>query len=236
VDFRNAHHLPKVGAGGPADPKGLPRQRRGITPQMHGRFPDYDVLEQAPHWDEATRRVVLGRVRNVPEIVFFDAAEVETATTFADLVLAQDTDPRIPVIAYVDEKLAAGGGDGYRYFDMPDDRQTWRLVVRGLDEEARRLGAARFALLRYRDQLELCDRFSEGRLHGGTWAQVNVVRAWSVVMRYLLEAFYAHPWAWNEIGFGGPAYPRGFMRTGPVSTLEPFESPGAVDADPVRDQ
>jgi hypothetical protein len=239
VDFRNAHHLPKVGAGGPADPKGLPRQRRGITPQMHGRFPDYDVLEQAPHWDEATRRVVLGRVRNVPEIVFFDAAEVETATTFADLVLAQDTDPRIPVIAYVDEKLAAGRGDGYRYFDMPDDRQTWRLVVRGLDEEARRLGAARFALLRYRDQLELCDRFSEGRLHGGTWAQVNVVRAWSVVMRYLLEAFYAHPWAWNEIGFGGPAYPRGYARFGSPhldgAERESWEGAEAFELDPVED-
>ena len=27
-----------------------------------------------------------------------------------------------------------------------------------------------------------------------------------------VEAYYAHPWAWDEIGFGGPAYPRGYMR------------------------
>ena len=26
------------------DPYELPRQRRGRTPQMHGRYPDYDVL------------------------------------------------------------------------------------------------------------------------------------------------------------------------------------------------
>ncbi len=26
------------------------------------------------------------------------------------------------------------------------------------------------------------------------------------------EAYYAHPWAWDEIGFGGPAYPRGYFR------------------------
>ena len=31
-------------------------------------------------------------------------------------------------------------------------------------------------------------------------------------MRSVLAAFYSHPWAWNEIGFGGPAYPRGYMR------------------------
>ena len=26
------------------------------------------------------------------------------------------------------------------------------------------------------------------------------------------SVYYAHPWAWDEIGFGGPAYPRGYMR------------------------
>ena len=34
----------------------------------------------------------------------------------------------------VDAKLARGRLDGYRYADMPDDRETWRLVARGLDE------------------------------------------------------------------------------------------------------
>ena len=50
----------------------------------------------------------------------------------------------------------------------------------------------------------------------------------------MLEAFYSHPWAWNEIGFGGPAYPQGYMRLGPTGTLEPHERPGATDEDPVR--
>jgi hypothetical protein len=27
-----------------------------------------------------------------------------------------------------------------------------------------------------------------------------------------VEVYYAHPWAWDEIGYGGPAYPRGYMR------------------------
>ena len=51
-------------------------------------------------------------------------------------MLAQDTEPRVPVAEFVDEKLAAGRLDGYQYDDMPDDRDTWRLVLRGLDETA----------------------------------------------------------------------------------------------------
>jgi hypothetical protein len=27
-----------------------------------------------------------------------------------------------------------------------------------------------------------------------------------------VDAYYAHPWAWDEIGYGGPAYPRAYMR------------------------
>jgi hypothetical protein len=206
---------------------------------MHGRFPDYDVLEQAGHWDETTRRAVLDRVENVPEIEFFRPGELETVTAFADVVLAQDEEPRIPVVAYVDEKLARGEGDGYRYFDMPDDPGTWRLVARGLDEEARRRGAERFAQLSDEERLEVCGRFSRGELHGGAWAELNVSRAWSVCLRYCLEAFYAHPWAWNEIGFGGPAYPRGYARFGSPhlqgAERERWEGEQAFEVDPVKD-
>ena len=51
--------------------------------------------------------------------------------------VAQDAEPRVPVVEMVDEKLAAGRLDGYQYADMPDDRDTWRLVLAGLDEVAR---------------------------------------------------------------------------------------------------
>jgi hypothetical protein len=61
-----------------------------------------------------------------------------------------------------------------------------------------------------------------------------VKRAYAIVMRDLLEAFYSHPWAWNEIGFGGPAYPRGYQALG-VDRHEPWEGREAFDVDPVRD-
>jgi hypothetical protein len=55
-------------------------------------------------------------------------------------------------------------------------------------------------------------------------------------MRAALAAFYSHPWAWNEIGFGGPAYPRGYMRLQVgVHGREPHEASEAFDVDPVPD-
>ena len=80
----------------------------------------------------------------------------------------------------------------------------------------------------------LLRQFAAGQLDRGAWERLNVTRAWSVCMRMVLEAFYSHPWAWNEIGFGGAAYPRGYMRLGGSGgAREPFERPGATDEDPV---
>ena len=121
---------------------------------------------------------------------------------------------------------------------MPEDREVWRLVVSGLDDEARALGAASFAEAGEPTRQEICRRFSEARLHGGVWSRLNVSRTCSLVLRHACDMFYAHPWAWNEIGFGGPAYPRGYSRFGSphidTAEREEWEGEQAFAADPVR--
>ncbi|HWK26486.1 MAG TPA: gluconate 2-dehydrogenase subunit 3 family protein [Solirubrobacter sp.] len=225
--FRDAGHLPNRRPDRqPPDPAGLPRQRRGVTPQRHGRYPDYDVLADRGHWDEVTRAVVLARVEDVPPRRFFTRAEFACLCAFCDVVLAQDAEPRIPVMSFVDAKLHAGQLDGFQHVGMPDDRDTWRLVARGLDEAA---GGA-FAGADDAARLEIVGAFARGELHGGVWD--GLPHAWTVVMRAVLSAFYAHPWAWNEIGFGGAAYPRGYMR---LAADEPHEGREAFGLDPVED-
>ena len=229
---RDAGHLPNLGGTGPnGPPSDLPRQRRGTTPQMRGRYPDYDVLEQAPHWDEPTRRVVVDRVERVPPIRFFDEREVETLGAFCDLVMAQDTEPRIPVLAMIDERLFEKRAEGYRHEDMPSDPGTWREVARMLDAAAAEQGAEGFAAAAREAQLRIVAHFSAGEL---AWGGCPVDKAWGLVMRDILGAFYSHPWAWNEIGFGGPAYPRGFARLA-AGQREHWESPPEFELDPVRD-
>src|SRR5437588_5718009 len=127
----------------------------------------------------------------------------------------------------VDRKFAAGQLDGYRFVDLPEDPVTWRLVLRGLDHAAQERHGNRFSELEVPSREEIVGAFADGKLSGGAWDQLNVTRAWSVVMRAVLSAFYSHPWAWNEIGFAGPAYPRGFARLG-AGQREVWEKPAAI--------
>jgi hypothetical protein len=234
--FREPHHLPNRRDGRePNDPYELPRQRNGITPQMHGRFPDYNVLDEADHWDDVTRRVVMARVDQAPEIRFFTGAEAATLEAFCNVVTAQDREPRIPVLRMIDAKLHDGRLDGFQYASMPDDRDTWRLVARGLDEQARgRYATDSFARLREAEQRHVVGLLARGQLEDGVWADVPPATAWKVVTRAILSEFYSHPWAWNEIGYGGPAYPRGFARLG-VGQSEAWEGEEAFGGDPVQD-
>ena len=176
-------------------------QRQGRAPQGTGRYPDHDVLKNADHWDEVTRQVVLARVDDVPPIRFFSPEEAHVLRSFLDVALAQDGEPRVPVLEMIDAKLHAGAGDGYRHADMPEDGETWRRVAAHLIADAFLAG----------DRMAYVARLHAGEL---PWDDVDPAEAWGVVMRHALSAFYSHPWAWNEIGFGGPAYPRGYMRMG----------------------
>ena len=237
ADLSQPHHLPNLRPDRqPPDPSWLPRQRRGTTPQMIGRYPDYDVFDAIDTWDAATKKVVEQRMQvGNRELSFFTPAEEATVRAFCDVCVAQDAEPRVPVVEMVDQKMADGRLDGYQYADMPDDRETWHMVLRGLDEVAQsRYGRQSFASCEAATRKGIVGMLSEGRLSGGTWDSLNVTRAFAVCMRAILAEFYSHPWAWNEIGFGGPAYPRGYMRLGPLAILEPFEKPGATDEDPVR--
>ncbi|HEY2536351.1 MAG TPA: gluconate 2-dehydrogenase subunit 3 family protein [Solirubrobacteraceae bacterium] len=227
-----AGHLPKQGGDTtPGPPAELPRQRKGTTPQMRGRYPDYDVLTAADHWDPLTRRAILERVANVPPIRFFTEPQAHTLRAFCDVVTGQDSDPRIPVLEMVDAKLYAGHLDGFRHDDMPPDPEAWRQVAAGLDQSAREHGSDDgFAAAGHESQHEIVQRFSEGKLD---W-ELPVGKAWGVVMRGVLGAFYSHPWAWNEIGFGGPAYPRGYARLG-AGQREHWEAPPEFAIDPVGD-
>ncbi len=64
------------------------------------------------------------------------------------------------------------------------------------------------------------------------WHGFEAEHLWSLWTRYACTAFYSHPWAWNEMGFGGPAYPRGYKNMG-IDRREGWERPEDDAADPV---
>jgi hypothetical protein len=202
----------------------------GVTPgRAVQRFPGYDVVAEAGGWDAVTRRVVLARLREPGPLTFFTPEEAAVAGPLLDRLLAQDGPPKVPVLEPIDRRLANGEGDGFRYADLPEDAEAWRLSLRAIDEDARERYGTGFGRLTKDRQLRLIE---DVRTTKEPWHDLPGARVFSLWVRYACETFYAHPWVWNEIGFGGPAYPRGYKNLG-VDRREPWEVAEHEAADPI---
>jgi gluconate 2-dehydrogenase subunit 3-like protein len=231
-----------------AGPRPVARPPAG-TPD---RFPGFDAVSQARHWDEITAAAVLSRLGPPPALRFFGPAEEAIATALLDLLLGQAEPagrtllgtggaeraggagelPRVPVTAMIDARLAEAETDGWRYADMPEDGQAWRDTLGYLEADAQAKFGRGFAACPVAGQAALIQAVQD--LGSADWHGLPASRVWSLWTRYACTAFYAHPTAWNEIGFPGPAYPRGYKNLG-AGRREPFEVADTEPADdPVR--
>lgn len=184
------------------------------------RFPGFDVLDNVDAWDPVTAGVVLSRLGPLPPLRFFPEDLEATARGLFDLILDQHDEPRVPVFEMVDQRLAELSTDGWRYDDLPPDPDAWLRTLAALDDDAGTRHGKSFALCTLDEQASLLQEVLD--LGDQKWHGMRADRVWSLWSRYACTAYYSHPWSWNEIGFPGPAYPRGYKNTG-VNRREPFE-------------
>ena len=197
----------------------LPRGRgaRRIASQYvnTGYYPGYDVLDQQAHWDQPTWEAIRRRMEEVPPLRFFTRHEAEIYHRLCDLIVGQDAerDPwTVPIVHFLDAKLHHNQTDGYRFAGMPPMREAFRQGAAAVDDSARRLFGRAFNALNREQQREIVRRLAAHEMPGRKWRRLNPKHFWHHLATATVAIFYAHPYAWNEIGFGGPAYPRGYMR------------------------
>jgi Gluconate 2-dehydrogenase subunit 3 len=183
---------------------------------LEGRFPDYDVLAKrlSPSWNDKTREVITHRLAVGGEPKFFTADEFQTVQALAARIVPQPASrPPIPVAALVDDKIHQNKEDGYRLAGMPREAEAWRRGLKALDEEAKRAFGCRFSKLSDQNQDTLLERMQKGELKDAAWGKMASDAFFKMRMaRDIVFAYYAHPTAWSEIGWGGPASPRGYVR------------------------
>jgi hypothetical protein len=204
---------------------------------MADRYPGYDVLRKrnTPSWNDQTRAVVDQRVRMDPDRHrFFSLSEWQTMRAVCERIVPQPQDRlhRAPVAAMVDEKLHDNAGDGYRDARLPPMREAWQRGLAALDAEAKARHRHRFHELPAAEQDALLTAVQNGEVHDRAWRDLPPNLFFTKrLLHDIVSAYYANPAAWNEIGFGGPASPRGYVRMN-FDRRDPWE---ASEARPGRE-
>jgi len=201
--------------------EGLPVDTKTGKPllprKQPGYYPTFQTLSQKDFWDQATRNLVLARVERLPPIRFFSPEEAQLMAAVCDRILPQDDRDelhKIPVVNSIDERLYEDRIDGYRFDGMPSDQEAHRLGLQGIGQVAQHMFCKRFEDLSPLEQELVLKTLHDGQPPAGNdiWVRMPVSRYWQLLVQDVVGAYYAHPFAWDEIGFGGPAYPRGYMR------------------------
>jgi hypothetical protein len=181
------------------------------------RSPGYDVLAKrdTPSWDDQTRGVIARRLATSNTPSFFSPVEWRAADAVCRRILPQTGEPdAVSLVALLDAKLVANHGDGFRAANMPYMREAWQRGLAAIDDEAAERHDGRlFADLADDEQDALLTMMQNGGVTGQRWAGVGASAFFK--RRILVDVpslYYSHPKAWNEIGFGGPASPRGYVR------------------------
>lgn len=200
------------------------------------RFPGYDVLAKrnGPSWNDATRAVIDRRLATDPEHhVFFEDAAWRTLRAICDRIVPQAgrTSP-VPLAPAIDAKAARRATEGYRLDSMPPLAEAWRRGLAAIEAEARETRDASFHELAPAAQDAILRDVEAGRVATDAWGDMPPALFFATrILVDVTSAYYAHPAAWNQIGYGGPASPRGYVRMD-FDERDPWE---AVEAEPGRE-
>ncbi|PSC06324.1 gluconate 2-dehydrogenase [Alsobacter soli] len=184
---------------------------------MRDVFPGYDVLNKrdTPSWNEQTRAVIERRLAITDEPRFFDAREWAVLKALCARIVPQPEGRAspVPVAAMVDHKALEDARDGFRHIDLPALGEAWRRGLAALDAEAQSADGASFDALAPERQDALIRAMEGGSLKHAAWGGMPCDLFFRMrVIPDVVKSYYAHPTAWSEIGFGGPASPRGYVR------------------------
>lgn len=186
---------------------------------IHSRYPTYDVMHEAEEWDERTRAIVEDRLKNPEPLQFFKPAEAQALQAAAQVILAEDDQWLLQkVVELIDRQFDKGEGEGYRPQIQPQDADLWRAGLARLCGGAR-LDANGAGTSPLPEFVGAPPQIQTARI---TALQGDDPVFFKALHKELLAAYCAMPAVWSFMGYGGPAFPRGYVRP-ELGARDPWE-------------
>jgi hypothetical protein len=170
-----------------------------------------------PSWNDITRAVVSQRLTITDEPKFFSIEQFRILQALCDRIIPQPASRRnkVPLAGMVDRMVAQTRSIGYRPKELPPLQEAWRRGLLALDDEAKQRFGAPFTELPAGRQDTLLELVQKGDVRSSAWEEIPAKPFFKQrVLHDVTTSYFTHPTAWNEIGFGGPASPRGYVRLG----------------------
>lgn len=178
------------------------------------RYPGYDVIKENEHWDDHTREIVLKRLGPFKKHKFLSNHEADLISAIAKHVLYDERKELLDyVLHHLDNKLSSPVGEDQRKVGTPEQKVLIRDGLKAIDKLAKKLHGAPFLEIDSQQQLSILTDLHTGKApQMADWQTIPQKELFKKLATEITSAYYSHPTVWSEIGYGGPAYPRGYVR------------------------
>jgi gluconate 2-dehydrogenase gamma chain len=161
---------------------------------------------------------------------FFDPASYRLLEAVCSRLIPQpEREQPINIAAAIDQRLADGKCDGWRYDVQPPDGDAYRLGLHKLDESTNLRFGATFTTLTDEQQDTILQAVQNGLADGGPWEQLDQRRFFEELLAESVEVYYSHPLAQEEIGYVGMADAHGWDMIG-LNERDPQEPQALEDS------
>lgn len=174
---------------------------------------------------EPTRRALQNRldkpITTAPR--FFDEETFSILRAVCARLIPQSNHERMVDLAgSLDDILAEGKGNGWRYDSMPVDSKAYIIGLQGITETSVLMFDKPFELLQPTGQDAVLTSVQSGAATGFAWQQLSSPLFFEELLAALVEIYYSHPFAKEDIGEVAFADAWGWKNIG-LNELEPYE-------------
>lgn len=164
-----------------------------------------------------TRQALQARLAQPATVAprFFDGPSFATLAAICDrLIPPIEGIGELDIAGAIDQSLAEGIGDGWRYDAMPTDGLAYQQGLQGMDQSACALFGAPFDQLKLAQQDSVLRAVQEGHAPGSVWKTLPASRFFEELLAAAVQACYAHPLTQESIGYVGMADAPGWQAIG----------------------
>lgn len=197
-----------------------------------GHYPQFDVLSERDAWDPHTRQIVLSRLEEANPPKALTEAETTTLRTLLRCLLYERRDELLAfVIAEIDQTLTKPFGEAEREEGLPHGLDLMKQGLAALQQIADHRYGTPFHEIAEGDQATIVTDVQAGSAIEASNPPVSMDTSlqkafFKQALKLAASAYYSHPHVWSEIGYAGPAYPRGYLRI-ERGLIDPWEPKSA---------
>lgn len=172
-----------------------------------------------------TRNVLQERLERKETIKpsFFDNETFITLRAVCNRLIPQNNPEKaVDVAGCLDSVLAEGKGNGWRYDEMPPDEKAHPTGLYGINETSKIMFGADFKLLGDAEQDQVLSSIQNNIAGGKTWETMPAHLFFEELLAQLVELYYSHPYAKEEIGEVAMADAKGWQKIG-LNQIETYE-------------